>query len=402
MIDFLLAGNMIRSIFDGIKRGIIEKSILDSVGETLAEDIISDTDLPPFDNSAMDGFAIKFKPNIRNWSITGELSAGNYSSISLTDLSAVHIMTGSKLPENCDTIIPVEDVIIREGDIILNSNARCFQGLHVRKKGEDLESGKVAIEKNTFLKPQHIALAAACGRSKLLVYNKLKIGIIATGDELIGIDEKPEQDKIRATNLYALLAAIKEINHIPENLGIVKDNKEELKGKILSALKSDLNVLVTTGGVSVGKYDYIKEILIESGVEIIFHKVNIKPGKPVLFGVYKNDERTIPVFGLPGNPVSSLVTFDLFVKENILSMFNDSSLLRINAALEVMIKKDDNKRHFIRGFLKKNDRGDFTVSVQGKQSSGNLAQMSKANCLITIEEKRINPQAGEIVECILM
>ncbi|MDP4192244.1 MAG: molybdopterin molybdotransferase MoeA, partial [Bacteroidota bacterium] len=344
---------------------------------------------------------VKFNKNIKNWSISGEISAGNYIHSDINDLSAVHIMTGAKIPDNFDTVIPVEDLIIRENEIILNTNARYSFGMNVRKKGEDLPKNSLAIKKGTFLKPQHIALAAACGKSHIKIYDKLKYGILTTGDELVDINEIPENDKIRASNLYTLIAAVKEIGQTPVNLGIVKDDRENIKEKISSSLNSDIDVLITTGGVSVGKYDYVKDIFEEIGITKKFHKVNIRPGKPVLYGTFQKKEKTVLIFALPGNPVSALVTFNLFIKDILLSGYNNSELVRINAKLSDDIDKSDSKRHFIRGELRNSSDG-LIVSLVGNQSSGNLAQMSKANCLIVIEEDRINPRKGENAECIMI
>lgn len=401
MINFTAAVDIIKTDFSKMQLRIIEKDITDSVGEVIAEDILSDINLPPFSNSAMDGFAVKFNKNIKNWSISGEISAGNFVNSEINDLSAVHIMTGAKLPDNFDTVIPVEDLIIRENEIILNTNARYSFGMNVRKKGEDLPKNSLAIKKGTYLKPQHIALTAACGKSHLKVYDKLKFGVLTTGDELVNINEKPENDKIRASNLYALIAAVKEIRHTPVNLGIVKDDREKIKEKITSSLNSDIDILITTGGVSVGKYDYVKDIFEEIGITTKFHKVNIRPGKPVLYGTFQTKEKMVLIFALPGNPVSALVTFNLFIKDILLSRYNNSHPLRIKGILADDINKSDSKRHFIRGELKNTSDG-FIVSSVGNQSSGNLAQMSKANCLIVIEEDRINPGKGENAECIMI
>lgn len=402
MIDFNTASEIIRGSLKPLQQHREFRDIIETTGSIIAESVISLLPLPPFDNSAMDGFAVKYNPNIRSWSIAGEISAGNYTPAAVSDISAVEIMTGARLPENADTVIPVEDVIIREENVILNTGAKYVKGMNVRRKGEDLEKNSLAIKSDTLLKPQHIALAASCGRSKLFVYKKLRIGVITTGDELVEIYQEPANDQIRASNLYALCSAVREMNHIPINLGIVRDNKAAIQERISRALDGEIDILITTGGVSAGKYDLVTEILPELGVDIKFHKVNIKPGKPVLFGVYKDNEKEVPVFGLPGNPVSSLVAFYLFIKDNLLKTFGQEGLPVTTAILAKDINKEDSKRHFIRGILSRTESGDIIVKPAGKQSSGNLAQMSTANCLVVIPEDKINPKIGEIVECIMM
>jgi molybdopterin molybdotransferase len=311
-------------------------------------------------------------------------------------------MTGGMLPKKCDTVIKIEDVSVMGDKVKLKDIAGFSFNLNIRKKGEDLSKGKVAIKKGNLLKPQHIAVAASCGKSKLKVYRKLNIGVIVTGDELIDINEKPGTDKIRASNPYALQSAIKESNMNPINFGIVRDDKSEMIKSVKSALDSSLNILLTSGSVSVGKFDYLKEIFENLGVGLKFWKVSIKPGKPLLFGVYNNIENKTLVFGLPGNPVSILVTYILFVKKHIMKLFGNQELVTAKATIKNNYKKDDERLHFVKGFLEKDNTGNNIVSIVGEQSSGNLAQLSKSNCLIIIEENRINTKAGEIVECIMI
>ncbi|MGE5430267.1 MAG: gephyrin-like molybdotransferase Glp [Syntrophomonadaceae bacterium] len=401
MISFSQANEIILNALKSLQLKTEFVGILDAQGRTLAVDIISDVDLPPFNNSAMDGFAVMYSPGIRNWSIKGEISAGNYSDISADMISAVSIMTGSRLPEGFDTVIPVEDVFIREQNIILNTNARFTQGMNVSKRGQDLLKGQIALNKGAFLKAPQIAALASCGKTEVKVYEKLKIGVLATGDELVEISQVPAGDKIRASNLYSILSAIKEMGMIPLNFGVVKDNKDEIKTAVSNAL-DNCHMLITTGGVSVGKFDFVKEVFDELGIGTVFHKINIKPGKPVLFGLGQINGSPQPVFGLPGNPVSSLVTFYLFVKSNVMKCFGGNELTSIKALLKNDIKKTDSKRHFLRGFITKDESGKMTVNSVGQQSSGNLVQMSLSNCLIVVEEEVTNPLKGEEVECIMI
>ena len=402
MLKFEEANKIILETFSELKLWIEEINITSALNRVLAENIISDVDLPPFDNSAMDGYAIKFNPNIKEWEIIGEIKAGCYKDFVIDEYTTVHIMTGGMLPKNCDTVIKIEDVSVNCDKVILNDNAGFSFNLNIRKKGEDLSKGKVAIEKGCLLKPQHIAAAASCGKSKLKVYRKLNIGVLVTGDELIDINEKPSTDKIRASNPYVLQSAIKESNMNPINFGIVRDDKSVMTKSVKSALDSSLDILLTSGSVSVGKFDYLKEIFRNLCVEIKFWKVSIKPGKPLLFGVYNNNEQKTLVFGLPGNPVSVLVTYILFVKKHIMKLFGNQELVTAKATIKDNYKKDDERLHFVKGFLEKDNTGNNIVSIIGGQSSGNLTQLSKSNCLIIIEENRVHTKAGEIVECIMI
>ncbi len=401
MISFNEANQIISNEFKELQISQECVDLPNSVNRILSEDVYSDLNLPPFNNSAMDGYAIMYNEGIRSWKITGEISAGNFIEHSLDDYSAVTIMTGGKLPANCDTIIPVEFVLVNGDEVKLKDEVEIKKGQNIRKAGDDLAKGKLALPKDTFLKPHHIAAAASCGKVNLKVYGKLRIGVLATGDELVDIHETPQDDKIRCSNLYSLLSAIRDMNMQAINFGIVKDNKQLIRDRIKWAFESDLDIFLTTGGVSVGKFDYLKEIYEELGVDIKFWQVYVKPGKPALFGTYKNNDKTILVFGLPGNPVSCLVNFILFVKQNILRYFNNEDQNHVQAVLEDDLKKEDKKRHFMRGFLTYNE-GAYYVKKVGSQSSGNIAQMAMSNCLIVVEEERFNPAKGELVKCIMI
>lgn len=387
---------IVKREFKKIKTDIINLPLEESTGYFLAEDILTDTYLPPFDNSSMDGFAVKYIPDVFKWKITGEISAGNFENLPFENDTAVRIMTGGKLPENFDTVIPLEDIVENNNEISLIEGSHFFEGMNIRKKGEDISPGILVLPKSTLLKPQNISIAAACGKSNVKVFEKIKVGIIATGDELIDVAIKPEGDKIRATNLYTIISLVKQSGMIPVNLGMVKDDKQILTEKIASALDSDINILITTGGVSVGKYDYLKDIYNELNAEIYFTKVNIKPGKPVVFG--RSREKLI--FGLPGNPVSSFVSFIIFIREALRNNGKGTDA-PFNAKLQGSIKKSDSKKHFVRGisyydFSEKT----YYAKAAGAQSSGNMAGLNDSDCLIIFPEEKGIIENGEIVNCI--
>ncbi|MBI5660738.1 MULTISPECIES: gephyrin-like molybdotransferase Glp [Ignavibacterium] len=400
MINYNEALEIIKSEFQKLKLKIEEVDIFESHNRILAEDVIADVDLPPFDNSAVDGYAIKFSDTTQ-WKIIGEISAGNFNSFNISDDEAVLITTGSKIPVGADTIIPVEDVDVQSNILKLKTNAFIKKGMNIRTQGNDLKRDEIAVRQFTKIDSKTIAVLASCGKEKVKVYSKLKSALLATGDELIPINEKPSEDKFRVSNIYSLYAAMKELNHTVINLGFAKDDKEMISHKVEAALEMNIDMLITTGGVSVGKYDFLKEIFEEQGVNEKFWKVNIKPGKPIYFGVYEKDERRILVFGLPGNPVSSLVNFYVFIKPAIEFLFNQNTINKLTAILQNDLKKKDGKRHFSRGVLfTEND--ELKVTSEFSQSSGNLVEMSRANCLIEIEEDKLNPKKGERVKCILI
>lgn len=377
-----------------------EIDLLDSLNRFLAEDVKTDVDLPPFDNSAMDGYAIKFSDR-NNWKVIGEVSAGNFMELLLGEEDAVLITTGSKIPSNADTVIPVEYVNVHGNNIKLIEGLFVKKGMNIRPGGSDLSKGKIALKKYTQIDAKAVAVLASCGKEKVRVFQKIKCAVLATGDELIPVSEKPVGDKIRASNSYALYSAVNEIAQKPLHLGFLKDNKELIQDKIRSALNSDIDILITTGGVSVGKYDFLREIFDSENVKEIFWRVNIKPGKPIYFGVYEKGETRKLVFGLPGNPVSSLVNFHVFIKPAICHLFNQRSAETVTAILMNDLKKKDDKRHFSRGYLYK-ENNEWQVTAEFSQSSGNLVEMVKANCLIDIPEEKRNRLKGEKVECIMI
>ncbi|MFZ6033987.1 MAG: gephyrin-like molybdotransferase Glp [Melioribacter sp.] len=398
MINYSEALEIIKREISELEPGIEEIDLLDSYNRIIAEDVIADVDLPPFDNSAVDGYALVFSER-NEWNVKGEISAGNYSPVAISEDEAVLITTGGKLPGNADTVVPVEDVEINNGTLRLKPDVIFKKGLNIRRKGSDLELNKIAVPAFTKIKPQTAAAIASCGREKVKVFSKLKFAVLATGDELIPVGEKPANDKIRVSNIYSLYMAVKEQNHSALNLGFVKDDRNLIKEKIRGTLESNIDFLITTGGVSVGKYDFLKDVFEELGVRRKFWKVNIKPGKPIYFGVFENNDKKILIFGLPGNPVSSLVNYKVFIEPAIDYLFKQKETELITAVLQNNLKKRDGKRHFARGILYE-ENGVWNVTSEFSQSSGNLVEMSASNCLIVLPEEIRNPQKGDSVKCI--
>ncbi|OGU70179.1 MAG: molybdopterin molybdenumtransferase MoeA [Ignavibacteria bacterium RBG_16_34_14] len=403
MVSYSEAYKIIRDEVQKLKLHTEEVDLLNSLNRILAEDVYADTNLPPFDNSAMDGYTVKFSPSRKQWKMIGEISAGNFNILTLDEDSAVLIMTGSKLPANTSAVIPVEDVIAENGYVKLADGKSIKENQHIRYKGGDLTKGVLALERNQVITSNKISLLGACGKARVKVYRKLKFGVLATGDELVDISSRIFDDKIRGTNLYSIISAVTEFNMEAVNFGFVKDDKEHIREKLSEAFDSDIDILLTTGGVSVGKYDYLKELLIELGTDIKFWKVKIKPGKPLIFGVVKKDGRIKFVVGLPGNPVSSYVNFMVFIKPAVQELFGIKDDKTVKAELTESVSKNDDKRNFLRGYLEFNlKKGQYFVRASEAQSSADMTRLANANCLIVIEEKRINPQKGEEVQCIII
>ena len=399
MIQYTDALEIVKNEFLNLKPLKEKINILDSLNRILAENIFSDTPQPLFTNSAMDGYAVKYCKGVSEWKIIGEISAGNFKNYIPAANEAVMIMTGSRMPDKADSVLPIEHVIINENEIMLNNGYALNKYQYVRRSGEDIYKGEKVLSIGQIIHANHIQLAASCGKNSFKVFSKLKTGVLSTGNELIEISRKPNGDKIRASNLYSLMAAAIESGFTPVNLGVIKDDKPVLKRKINNALNTDIDILLTSGGVSEGKYDYLPDIYNELGVKTLFHKVNIKPGKPLLFGVFNKKGKKVLIFGLPGNPVSCYVNFILFVRDIYYSTKLRDSLFNVNAVLVNDVKKNDNKRHFITGILKEIGGVNY-AEVSGSQSSANSFGLSNANVLVEFPENINELKEGSIVECI--
>jgi molybdopterin molybdotransferase len=377
-------------------------SLLETLGRVISEDVLASRDIPPFDNSGMDGYAVKFAEveeacpdHPARLQVIGDLPAGFVPDQTLGQRQAIRIMTGAPIPGGADTVIPVEETK-KEGDsvLILKTASR---GEHIRRMGEDVRSGDPVLSKGEVIRPAEIGMLASLGRFSIPVYQKPLVSILCTGEELVDVDEKPDGVKIVSSNSYALAAQVKDCGAIPVQLGIARDRKSDIEEKLRQGLRAD--VLISSAGVSVGDYDLVKDVLKDLGVKMIFWKVAMKPGKPLAFGTIGSK----PVFGLPGNPVSSMVSFEQFVRPSLLKMGGHRRLFRpvIDAILKEEIRKEPGRRHFIRAAISyENDS--YLASVTGAQGSGILRSMVKANGLIIIPEDRETVRAGEKVKVQLL
>ncbi|MBM2814756.1 MAG: Molybdopterin molybdenumtransferase [Ignavibacteria bacterium] len=400
MISYKEALDLLRTEFKPVITNI-SVPLEDSVGYVLSEDIFPDINLPPFDNSAMDGYAIKYNPEIRKWRLIGQLTAGSESEFTIDESTTVSIMTGAKLPIGADTIIPVENAELQNDIVILNDNAHVEFGEHIREMGNDLPIGILAVKSGTLIETKHIPILAACGQRKVKVKKPLRIAVISTGDELVDIDNKPENAQIRATNLYSIISLIKDCGIKPINFGLIKDDKQSIANTFRKILESKAEVIITTGGVSVGQHDYLKDVLKELGAKTIFWRVNIKPGKPFLFSIIEQDGIKKYIFGLPGNPLSSFVNFNIFIKPSIKYIYGKASEFHFTAEIVEDLNKKDNKLHFIMGYYEyvfALDR--YFVRKAGTQSSGNMYTLSQSNCMVMFPEELTEIKSGSIVDCI--
>ena len=281
--------------------------LVDSLNRVLAHDIISDIDMPPFNKSAVDGYACKISDIKNILEVVEIIPAGCVPKKAINENQCSKIMTGAIVPEGTDCIIMVEHVVnIDDNKIKFNKENT---GVNIAYKAEDIVKGSVLLTNGTLIKPQQIAIMASVGYSKVKVYKQPKIGVLVTGTELVEPEQIPNECQIRNSNAWQLISQIKKVNAIPVYYGIIEDTEEKLDLAIKKAIAEN-DVVILTGGVSMGDFDFVPKILKQNNVNLLFEKIKIQPGKPTVFGVHDNAY----VFGLPGNPVSSFVVFEFLVK----------------------------------------------------------------------------------------
>jgi molybdopterin molybdotransferase len=360
-------------------------SILDVLGRVLAEDIMAGRDNPPWDNSAMDGFAVRWEDIRQEHKIQKPVSliviedvpAGRMPSKDVGPGQAIRIMTGAPIPRGADTVLKVEDTEPTTDSVcVLKAEPK---GANIRPQGEDVKKGECIIGKGTRMRPSEAGMLAILAKSFVFVYQRPRVAILSTGDELADLDEPYSDEKIINSNSYGIAAAVQEAGGIPLLLGIARDTPAALKETISQGLNADM--LVLSGGVSMGDYDFTKAVFRELGAEMNFWKLAIRPGQPLAFGKIQNKL----AFGLPGNPVSSMVTFEQLVRPALLKMSGCRSYGRpvVEAVFQETFSKRTDRRHFLRGMLTRED-GIFKVRTTGDQGSGILTSMVKANCLIDV------------------
>jgi molybdopterin molybdotransferase len=374
--------------------GLEKVSILDALGRVLSEDILAGRDNPPWDNSAMDGFAVRWEDIKQEQaiqkpvtlSVIEDVPAGTMPSKVVGPGQAIRIMTGAPIPRGADTVLKVEDTEPTSDSVrVFKAESK---GANIRPQGEDVKKGDCIIAKGTRIRPSEAGMLAILAKPFVFVYQRPRVAILSTGDELADLDERFSEEKIINSNSYGIAAAVQEAGGIPLLLGIARDTPMALKEKIAQGLTAD--ILVLSGGVSMGDYDFTKAVFRELGAEMNFWKLAIRPGQPLAFGKIQGKL----AFGLPGNPVSSMVTFEQLVRPALLKMSGCRTYGRpvVQAVFQETFSKRGDRRHFLRGILTR-EEGVFKVRTTGDQGSGILTSMVKANCLIDVpvEVERLNP-----------
>jgi len=334
--------------------------------------------------------------------VTGEVAAGSISREEVKRGTAIRIMTGAPLPDGADAVVPFEDTdeVARKsshGDLSqIGILCEAKEGMNVRGKGEDIAQGSLVLKKGTVLRPPEIGVLASLGHPAALVIRRPVVSVLATGDELADIDQPLPRGKIYNSNTYTIAAEVIRYGGIARILGIGRDSIQSLEGKIDEGLDSDM--LITSGGVSKGDYDVVKDVLVKCG-EINLWTVCMKPGKPSAFGVITKGGKRVPLLGLPGNPVSSMVTFEQFARPAILKMLGKSNFAKpsIPAVIEDDITNTDGRRIFARVVVAKRN-GKYYARLTGRQGSGILTSMARANGLAVIPEDTREVRKGDVVQ----
>lgn len=377
--------------------GTEQISLVESVGRILAEDVTASWDMPLWNNSAMDGFAVRFadcSASPCRLKVTGYIPAGGHAEdLEVKPGCAVKIMTGAPLPKGADAVVPVEDTEATSDEEV-TIGRKISEGQHIRFRGEDVPAGELVMAAGTVIRPPEVSMLASLGKAVVTVNRQPVVAIVSTGDELIELGKTPGPSEIINSNTLSLAAAVREAGALPRILGVARDNLESHREKLQQGLQADM--LITSAGVSAGDRDLVRIVLQELGVKQLFWKIEIKPGRPTAFGVKDG----IPVFSLPGNPVSTMITFEEFVRPSLLRMMGMRRVCRptFKAILRNDIKSmEDTRTCFIRIRLEREGER-FYASSAGKQQTGLLKTMVNAAAVAVIPPGTASMVAGEEVD----
>jgi molybdopterin molybdotransferase len=401
MLSYANASRLVREHADRLapqgspqSTGLQSLGLLDSLNRVLADPVYADRDQPPFPRSTRDGFACRAHEFATGLAleVAGLIRAGDPQAIEIIPGKTIEIMTGAAVPAGADCVVMLEHVE-REGETIRLSPGRSIApGDHIIPKGAEARAKDVILPRGTRIGPAQIAAAASCGAAQIVVFPQPRVAIVATGDELVEVEQQPLAHQIRNSNSYSLAGQVSAAGALPIRFPIARDERDHLETSIHAALDSDL--LLLSGGVSMGKYDLVEEVLLSLGAEFFFTGASIQPGKPIVFGKLAG----IYFFGLPGNPVSTMVTFSLFVRPLLDALSGDICLgpRFALAQLGQDVRVKSGLTRFLPAILR-----DLTVDPVAWQGSGDLASTSRANCFLVVPEDRELLTAGETVKILL-
>jgi molybdopterin molybdotransferase len=374
-----------------------------ALGRVLAQDVVSPLDVPGHDNSAMDGWAVRFADLPREGSVTlrrvGEAFAGKPSNVAIGAGEAVRIFTGGVMPQGADTVVMQERATETPGGVEIAAGAVGKAGQNRRFAGEDLKRGAVVFAAGQPLNPAELGMLASLGINEVAVYRRLRVAFFSTGDELRSIGQPLGPGEIYDSNRYTLHGMLTRLGCEVLDMGVVRDAPEVLERAFATAA-ANADVVITSGGVSVGEADFVKQLLDRLG-EVLFWKIAMKPGRPLAYGRIGSAQ----FFGLPGNPVSVMVTFYQFVRDALLVLQGRREVTGVPtfaAKLAAPIRKAPGRTEFQRGILEPAEGGGFSVRTTGDQGSGILSSMSRANCFIVLSAETGNVEAGSVVQVQLL
>jgi molybdopterin molybdotransferase len=374
-------------------------ALLESMHRILREDILSDADSPRFDKAIRDGFAVRFEDVAQipaDLEVIGESRAGAGSDVEVGRDQCCEIMTGAPLPPGANAVVMVEYTErLSPQRVRILKTVRENEGL--LRRGAEARTGEQILQAGRRIGVADLGLLAGTGKSRVLVSRKPRVAVVATGDELVEVDDTPQPGQIRNSNTYTICAQIKEAGAEPLILGIGRDNLEDLRTKIAKGLEQD--ILIVSGGVSMGKYDLVETVFAEFDVEVLFDKVAMKPGKPTVFG-HRNETF---VFGLPGNPISTMVSFHMFVRPLILFLLKaeTTSPRVLEAKLEAEASCDSERAALVPALVRFTD-GQYWIRTAPWKGSSDLVGLARANALIMIPRRSGNLEVGDTAQFLLM
>ena len=378
--------------------GVEETALAEAYGRTLAEDVVAGDDIPCYDNSAMDGYAViagdlasASKETPVALQLCEDVPAGKLPRKEVTRGHATRIMTGAPIPRGANAVVMVEVTETHEGKVTFFQSVK--EQDNIRLAGEDMKKGEVVLKTGDVVRPQEMGLLASIGRSRIKAFRRPQVAILSTGDEVIECDQPLTTGKVRNSNAYTLTGLVLKYGGLPVRLGIAPDTKAALRERLVAGLQYDM--IVTTGGVSVGDYDFVKDVLKDLHWDLKFWEVASKPGRPVAFGLL--DGR--PIFGLPGNPSGTAVAFEQLVRPALLKMQGRRQFtkLAVRARLETDLKKKPGRTEFVPALVTRRD-GEFHAARCGGHGSGVLKPLCLANAFIVFPSETASLKKGDVVE----
>lgn len=415
MISVEEARERILSFFTRLE--IERRPLLDALGQVLAEDIVAPFDIPPLDNTAMDGYAVRAEDTVgatedspRELKVIADLAAGYVLDIELHPGEAVRIMTGAPMPPGADAVVPFEETdepLRGLNEPAARSNRvqvlkAAATGANIRRRAEDVTAGKPVVPAGRVVRASEIGVLASIGLTEVPVYRRPVVAILSTGDEITEPGEPLLPGRIYDSNAHSVAALVRKYGGVPRLLGIARDTVEDLTARIREGLDADM--IVTSAGVSRGDFDVVKDVLAREGA-IDFWTVRMKPGKPLAFGAFTApDGRRVPHLGLPGNPVSSMVSFELFGRPAMFTMLGRSDWDRpiVRAITRDAVVNTDARRFYARCIVSRGADGRYYADLTGPQGSGILTSMSAANGLTVIPEDLPRAEPGDEIDVMMI